>query len=187
MTDRNQPDLLMPADSAAQDSDGQPLHTLLQIGNDSRRTLAVVGALVIAAFAGAYAWLSFSPQTPSPVATRAGLKVAEAPTQEVSAGPAPTATAQELPAAESPRILPVPPVAAKEARAVGAAPQKPSEPPVTAKTPPVKSRTAAATPREACGNRSRFALYQCLQEQCAKPAWSKHAQCVRLRKEQKLG
>ena len=27
-------------------------------------------------------------------------------------------------------------------------------------------------------------LYQCMQEQCAKPAWTQHAQCVRLRKEQ---
>jgi hypothetical protein len=32
-----------------------------------------------------------------------------------------------------------------------------------------------------CGDRTQFSLYQCMQTQCAKPAWQDHAQCRRLR------
>jgi non-specific serine/threonine protein kinase len=36
-------------------------------------------------------------------------------------------------------------------------------------------------PREACGNRTQFALYRCMQTQCEKWQWSQHPQCKRLR------
>jgi hypothetical protein len=52
--------------------------------------------------------------------------------------------------------------------------------------PPTVARTGAATPREACAGRERYALLQCMETQCAKKAWTKHQQCVRLRKERKL-
>lgn len=48
-----------------------------------------------------------------------------------------------------------------------------------------ESRKAAAaeesTPRAACGNRVQFSLYYCMQTQCRKPQYYKHAQCRALR------
>lgn len=42
-------------------------------------------------------------------------------------------------------------------------------------------------PRRLCGTRSGYALYQCMQAQCAKRSWAQHAQCQRLRRDQSLG
>jgi serine/threonine protein kinase len=39
----------------------------------------------------------------------------------------------------------------------------------------------ARSPREACGTRSQFALYRCMQVQCARGQWSQHTSCKRLR------
>lgn len=84
-----------------------------------------------------------------------------------------------------------PPPAAGPARNGDTAPPPPAPTPppspANAKATATKARPAPTSPREACGERTRFALYQCMQTQCAKPAWTKHAQCVKLRKEQKLG
>ena len=46
-----------------------------------------------------------------------------------------------------------------------------------------KPRVAArggASPREECGNRTEFALYRCMQTECAQPRRAAHPQCVRL-------
>lgn len=51
-----------------------------------------------------------------------------------------------------------------------------STPKLAAAPPPVGS------PRQACGERTGFALYQCMQQQCTKASWSKHAQCVQMRR-----
>ena len=40
---------------------------------------------------------------------------------------------------------------------------------------------AGGSPREECGNRTEFALYRCMQTECAQPRWATHAQCARLR------
>lgn len=40
------------------------------------------------------------------------------------------------------------------------------------------TRRSAETPRSSCGKRSDFALYRCIQTQCAKPRWKAHAQCL---------
>jgi hypothetical protein len=161
-------------------------------GHAGGRKIAAVGVLLLAAVAGAYTWLQRSPESPqasAAPATRAGPDGAEPPAKEALTPPATTAAVQDLPAPKGQKSMPAPPAVAARTKAVGAAPRAPSPavPPAQAKTPPAKARVGPATPREACGNRTRFALYQCMQTQCAKPAWTKHAQCVRLRKEQKLG
>jgi hypothetical protein len=51
---------------------------------------------------------------------------------------------------------------------------------VRPKTTPARA-AALTSPREVCGKRTQFALYQCMQTQCAKPSWSQHEQCRRLR------
>ncbi|MCX2860768.1 hypothetical protein OOZ63_02830 [Paucibacter sp. PLA-PC-4] len=43
------------------------------------------------------------------------------------------------------------------------------------------ARRSAETPRSSCGKRSDFALYRCVQTQCAKPRWKAHSQCLALK------
>jgi len=63
---------------------------------------------------------------------------------------------------------------------------KPIAPTATSKPVAANSLTRASSPRLACAGRERYALLQCMNEQCAKSRWSRHEQCVRLRKERKL-
>ncbi len=111
-------------------------------------------------------------------------------------GGAPSATVQSA-VAPAGNATPVDDATAKALQAAEAALSK--SPPQAGPPPPKEAAPAApttataaarrkgpATPREACGDRTRFALYQCLQTQCAKSTWSKHAQCVQFRKDQKL-
>lgn len=46
---------------------------------------------------------------------------------------------------------------------------------------PAAVPSAAVSPRQQCGARSQFALYRCMQQQCATARWQKHPQCVQLR------
>lgn len=117
-----------------------------------------------------------------------------------SAPPTPPAPAT-LPA---PPPLPDPPVAAAVAppapppQPVLATPPRPT--PETPPRPPTKPAARPApvaakplppppklvierdnNPREVCGERTQFALYRCMQIQCARPRWAEHAQCKRLR------
>jgi non-specific serine/threonine protein kinase len=36
-------------------------------------------------------------------------------------------------------------------------------------------------PRDACGNRTQFALYRCMETQCARAQWTRHPTCIRFR------
>jgi hypothetical protein len=92
----------------------------------------------------------------------------------VGAGAAATAPAAAAPGAADARITPAKPPAPPPAKAAAAPPAKAAE------------RTRAASPRQACGRREGYALLQCMQTQCAKKAWSRHEQCVRLRTERRL-
>jgi len=42
------------------------------------------------------------------------------------------------------------------------------------------------SPRALCGKACGYALYQCMQAQCAKRNWAQHGQCKRLRQQQSL-
>jgi hypothetical protein len=42
------------------------------------------------------------------------------------------------------------------------------------------------SPRALCGKAGGYALYQCMQAQCAKRDWGQHGQCKRLRQQQSL-
>jgi hypothetical protein len=37
-----------------------------------------------------------------------------------------------------------------------------------------------ATPRAACGDRTPFSLYRCMQAECRKPQWARHSQCIKM-------
>jgi hypothetical protein len=48
--------------------------------------------------------------------------------------------------------------------------------------PPERSAVRVSTsPRDACGNRTQFSLYRCMQTQCAQDRWTQHPLCKRLR------
>ena len=59
-------------------------------------------------------------------------------------------------------------------------------PAATAKPARADASARASSPRQACAGKERYALLQCMNEQCAKSTWTKHEQCVRLRRERKL-
>jgi non-specific serine/threonine protein kinase len=46
---------------------------------------------------------------------------------------------------------------------------------------PARAAPAPQGPREACGNRTQFSLYRCMQQQCEKAQWFMHPSCKRLR------
>ncbi|MCV4714207.1 hypothetical protein OFC05_29505, partial [Escherichia coli] len=43
------------------------------------------------------------------------------------------------------------------------------------------------SPREACGGRTQFALYYCMQRQCERGVFYNHPQCQRLRATDEVG
>ncbi len=76
-----------------------------------------------------------------------------------------------------------------EATAVGPAPPPArAETPTTDAAPPPErqgagdaAKSTVRSPKEACGNRVDFALYRCMQTQCARAQWTRHPSCQRLR------
>ena len=73
------------------------------------------------------------------------------------------------------------PVPVKPASGEGFAPSAPSAAPEAVVNP-----TAASNPRQACDNRVLFGFQSCMNEQCAKPAFSKHPVCVERSNQEKL-
>src|SRR5581483_2274385 len=71
------------------------------------------------------------------------------------------------------------------ARASAAAPSRPARHPAEARPPAPAPRAIAReppSPRDACGGRTEFALYRCMQTQCGSPQWASHPQCEHLRR-----
>ena len=55
-----------------------------------------------------------------------------------------------------------------------------------AKAQPAKQPSVSG-PREACGARTDFSLYRCMQTQCAQARWHQHPSCKRLRERDEVG
>jgi hypothetical protein len=89
-------------------------------------------------------------------------------------------SATQVPRAAAPKPPLSRPASAKEPRKPVAAKEQ-SQPPSVA-----KARAGDLSPRQACAGKERYALLRCMETQCAKKAWTKHEQCVRLRKDRKL-
>ncbi len=100
-----------------------------------------------------------------------------------AAAPVEDATTKALAAAAA-ALEKAPPRAGPPKAAEPAAPA--ASPAASPAEPSAKKANGPASPREACGSRTRFSLYQCMQTQCAKRNWIGHAQCVQFRKDQKL-
>jgi serine/threonine protein kinase len=121
--------------------------------------------------------------TPEPASPAGAPIAADSP-----AGPTP----RPAPPADFPQgATPAPatpagaPIAADAGVAATAVPAAAAQPP--APTPPPtraaqhQAPRAPASPREACGPRTQFSLYRCMQTQCSQRRWASHAQCERLR------
>lgn len=118
-----------------------------------------------------------------------------APIERAALPPPPAATLPPPPAA----TLPPPPSVtagtqgepsselAPEAVAADVEPVAPETPLTAAAQKSVPAASPRPAPRAACTGKSGYALYQCMQTQCAKRAYTKHPQCVRLGRDQKLG
>jgi hypothetical protein len=126
----------------------------------------------------------------SPKNATAPASPASAPIAADAGGakPMPTEpTAADSPASATAPASPAGPNRATPAAAATAAPAEPAEVAQPAPTPPPTRVTqqhvsrAPASPREACGPRTQFSLYRCMQTQCSQRRWASHAQCQRLR------
>jgi outer membrane biosynthesis protein TonB len=113
----------------------------------------------------------------------------------------PTMSAEAPPPMPKPAPVPAPaPAPTTPAPSLEAAPAPTAAPPpsaTTAAAPPARERSApkrrastsaegVSDPREACGARTEFALYRCMQAQCAQARWAAHPECVRLRRSDRV-
>ena len=133
--------------------------------------------------------------------TRTGA-VAAADADAVERAAPPATTAKEMPAgaadtaAPSTAAVAAPPTVAPAATSRAAAPAPklpvPSRRERASQASAARTVVRAATarqsvvpeqssPRDACGDRTQFSLYRCMQTQCAQPRWEHHEQCDRLR------
>ncbi|WP_284617763.1 hypothetical protein [Aquabacterium humicola] len=150
----------------------------------------VLAGIALAGVAAALAWSWRPPSTPpasqpvasaapaAPTPTTAAPVVAAAPAPEPAPAPSPPPPAATV-APAAPAVATTPPPATPPAPAPVARAGAAVEPP-----PPARKATG---PRQSCGGRSDFALYRCMQQQCAKARWQAHPQCVRLRATDRVG
>jgi hypothetical protein len=144
-----------------------------------RRHVRVVGWFVAALLVAVVAWQwredlwalridSMSSQTPA----------VPAPQSAAAAPAAPDVTAEPAPVPEAPATRASRP---ETASLVNERSESPAEIPAPAPKRHPMARAESATPRALCGNRTQFALYRCMKQQCSQLQWVQHPQCVRLR------
>ena len=181
--------------------------TATQRARHRRKLIAAVGVgLVVAGLAAAAVWWSIVPEIRmEPAAERAGApQVETAPPQVVPGTPAavePAATTppSAMPASAAASATPTSTPTVPDADSAQAPVANPNPIEAAASTPepgtgssapvanssarPVHGAVAApdAGPRAACADRTEFALYRCMQQQCEAKRWATHPQCIRLR------
>jgi serine/threonine protein kinase len=121
----------------------------------------------------------------SPPGAGAAGSPASAPVATVAGGAKPMATrppAADAPAGATASASPTSPNHATLAHTAPAAvARRPASAPSPTHAAQQHSSRAPANPREACGSRTQFSLYRCMQMQCSQRQWASHPQCVRLR------
>ncbi len=175
------------------------------------KLIAAAGAgLAAVALAAVAVWWNITPEIRmEPSAGRAPRPQIEAEPTPVAATPPPVEPAATTPTPTPPAPAPAPalpptapspePAATVEpAQAIGAdavveapatkAPEpsvNPAAPSANTSARPVPARgggaAAVGDPRATCAGRTEFALYRCMQQQCELKRWAMHAQCIRLR------
>jgi len=155
----------------------------LPVAPPPRRAGTWLVLLVAASLAGAALYLTLRPRAPKPVPVPAVALQPLAPPARAGVVEPDKPADDDTPEA-TPAVAATPPAAVAP---VDAAPAQPAEVPAgpvsTTAKPPAEAIVANATnPRAACGSRVNFALLYCMQAQCAKPQFAKHAQCDELRR-----
>lgn len=129
--------------------------------------------------------------TPAPMPMPApAARLAQATLPIQAASPAPSVSAA-LPVtqavAAAPATIAAPtPATAPGRQAAARPPAVPVRQQAAAQTATASLPPATRSPRQVCGAQAGFALYQCMQQQCAKAGASGHAQCQRLRQSDAL-
>jgi hypothetical protein len=129
------------------------------------------------------------PQPAQPASVSALDAAPAADPRTVSADPSPALVQIPAPPSKTALQADARPAAAAPgadpARALVSPPQTPGGPAATGRPAAARKTVAAAAktkpPHEVCDGRKGFALYQCMQLQCAKPASSDHADCAPLK------
>lgn len=108
----------------------------------------------------------------------------------------PSAAATPLPT--TPTAPPAPEVPTSPEAAAPAEPAAPArsiavKPPAAEPNSSARPMTSASAriaqsggPRDACAGRTEFALYRCMLQQCQAKRWSSHAQCVKLKRDDRV-
>ncbi len=104
---------------------------------------------------------------------------ADSPTSAATPAPPATATAPATPAGTNPATPAIADTVAQAEPPAVAQPSAPSAPP--ARLAQQDAPREPVSPRAACGARTEFSLYRCMQTQCSQRRWASHAQCERLR------
>lgn len=183
----------------------RPKHSLLSspVLRMSAFVVAIAALAIVVILAVSGVWDPRGPQLDLPPTATPGaatLPSAAPPIAETpaSAEPAsPPAVNAQMPApapAPAPVTVPTPAAAptatASAATADAAPPPAPTPAPAPRDSSATRRRTttteAASDPRQACAGRTQFALYRCMQAQCALPRWAAHPECVRLRKSDRV-
>lgn len=134
--------------------------TLFRPPRSRRGALWAGGALMLLLAAGTYGWRTIDQS----------VRV-ELPASVVSA------VATDTPMAATPTPTP-----AAEKATTRVAPAVSAPTPVLAAPPKKAAATASpASPRDGCAGRTQFALYRCMQAQCAQRGLARHPQCEHLR------
>ena len=141
--------------------------------------------------------------TPAVVEPEPAPKPALAPGAEPAKAAAPAASVASLPApSPQPAATDRAPTAQTPSTAVAAAPARQAAPAVATSGTESAARTSTSakttgssatkphaeaaparfnSPRSVCGTRTDFALYRCIQTQCAQKQWAQHPVCKRFR------
>ncbi len=134
-----------------------------------------------------------SPVSATAPASPANATAPASPASATASAPAASATAPAPPASATAPASPAAANPATPATADTVGPAEPAAPAQPSAQSPPPARTAqqgapraAASPRAACGARTEFALYRCMQTQCSQRRWASHPQCKRLRSNDNL-
>ena len=84
-------------------------------------------------------------------------------------------------AAESTSLANANPADAGTSAEPAAVTQRPAPSPTPSRVAQQHASRAPTSPRAACGSRTRFSLYRCMQTQCSQRQWTSHPQCEHLR------
>ncbi len=174
-----------------------------------RWALGLLGAMVVLAGLGWGGWKLQQQHKTDDLLSAAALVAPAAATRDAQPLPPPIDTSRDSPGFRGSRTVPPAPSVntPQPAGVVITWPSAPPAPPLQAavmpsvpeveismappaagypavlpvEEAPVKPVKEPASPREVCGERADFALYNCMQTQCARGRWTKHPQCARLR------